>query len=178
MHSDNLTKKAGMTMVEVMISISIFGMLGAAVWSNVFLQGQSYLYNRISNGNIQEASHIIDRLVHGSSDTWGLRTASSSQTMVVATGVTGPTGSSGWQATVEHNVDIDDRPDILDTELLLITYHPVDRTIDVNGEVVGRSVEDAYLQVVGEEIRLGVLVVQEDDGLESIMETTIRMRNE
>ena len=177
MHFDKPTSKAGMTMVEVMISISIFGMLGAAVWSNVFLHGQSYLYNRISNGNMQEASHIIDRLVHGNQNVWGLRAASSSETTVVSTGVFSESGVAGWQATVEHNVDMDDRPDILDTEQLVITYDPVAQTLDLNGELVGRSVADSYMQIVGEELRLGVLVVQEDNGLESIMETTIRMRN-
>jgi hypothetical protein len=141
------------------------------------MQGQSFVYNRSSNANTVGAGHVIDRLVFGSQTLWGLRAASESETTVVSTGVVGSNGSTGWRANVHHNVDTPNRPTILDTEELVITYDPQARTIVVNGEVVGRSVEDAYFQVVGDEIRLGVLVVREDNGLESIMETVIRMRN-
>lgn len=169
--------KSGMTMVEVMISLALFSLLSASVWSNVLVQGRSYLFNRISNGNTQEASHVIDRLVYGNRTVWGLRAASQSETAVVLTGLVGTGGAQGWRATVRHNVDTPDRPEILDTEELVITYHPVDQTIDVNGEIVGRSVENSYFQVADGEIRLGVLVVQEEDGIESIMETVVHMRN-
>ncbi|MGA0333100.1 MAG: PulJ/GspJ family protein [Kiritimatiellia bacterium] len=177
MRSTEFKSKAGLSLVEVMISLSIFGLLGAAIWSNVLMHGRSFIYNRASNANTSEASFVVNRLVYGGSNYWGLRVASSSETTVAPTGVTGSSGQVGWQADVRQNVEADNSPAILATTQQLITYNPVAETLDVNGTIVGRGVTDSYFIIQGREILLGVQVEAEPRGRISLMETQIKMRN-
>jgi prepilin-type N-terminal cleavage/methylation domain-containing protein len=169
--------KAGLTLVEVMIALSIFGLLSAAIWTNVLMHGRSFIYNRASNANVTEASFVVNRLVYGGSNYWGLRIASRSACTVAATGVTGSDGQIGWQADVRHSVDDTYQPDILSDHQQLITYDPVAETVDVDGTVVGEGVTDSYFRIEDGNILLGIQIERLPQGRVSLMETRIKMRN-
>lgn len=177
MPSINQKSREGMSLVEVMISMTIFGVLGVAIWSNVLMHGRSFIYNRASNANVSGASFVINRLVYGGSNYWGLRIASGSSTTVAFTGVNGSDGQLGWQADVRQTLKVEDQPAVLDTHQQLITYNPLNETIDVNGTVVGEGVTDSYFRIQGNKILFGVQVEKEPRGKISLMETQIKMRN-
>ncbi|WFB34830.1 prepilin-type N-terminal cleavage/methylation domain-containing protein [Kiritimatiellota bacterium B12222] len=179
MHCTRSNKKEGMTLVELLISVTIFGLLGAAIWTNVYMHGKSFIFNRGTNLNSQEASFVINRLANGGASYWGLRTASKGESTVTLTGVNGSDGQQGWRAVVRHTVDLttEDLPTVMDDVEQWITFNPVDQTIDVDGVVVGENVTDSYFRIQGDEILLGVEVAPDTQGKISVLETQIRMRN-
>ncbi len=170
--------KSGMTLVEIMVSLSIFGFMAIGVWSSVWLHGKSFLYNRVSNGNVLSASQVVNRLVYGDGTYWGVRSGSESQTLVTTTGVTGTEGQLGWQAVVPHEMDMPDMPaTFANHPQMTIVYNPLSEQISINGNVVARRVRDSYCRMDGSVMVLGVMVVDERGGQESVMETRIQLRN-
>jgi prepilin-type N-terminal cleavage/methylation domain-containing protein len=170
--------KAGMTMVEVMMAVAVFALLGAGIWMNVILANKSFQYNRISNANVNTASNVINRLAHGTPGFWGMRVASRSSATVEPTGVLGADGQAGWRATLRHNIyDTSELPAVMQDGEKIWTYDPIDREIDVDGAVVAEQVEDSYFRIQNGSIVLGVRVETEAGGSGAMMESLIRMRN-
>jgi len=178
MRSIDRTSKAGLTLVELMVSLAMFTLLSTAIWANVMLQGRSFVYNRTSNLNVRDAGFLVNRMVYGSSARWGLRLASQNMTRVDPTGRVGTNGAIGWRAVVNHNVDDAAAPAMLDmVPTQTYEFDPVAMTITLNGVTLGENVIDSYFDLVGENIELGVQVEAEAGGAQTVMETRIRMRN-
>lgn len=170
-------KREGFTLTEVLVSVTIFSAMSIMIWGNVFLQGKSFAFNRASNVNSGEASTIVNRLVYGNSSYWGLRVASRTGTTVVSTGVLGPSGQAGWQATLEHTLDITDLPAVYTDSVKVVTYSPTARTITLDGIVVGTDIKDSYFRIESGDILMGVQVENLRGGMDTVLETRIRMRN-
>jgi hypothetical protein len=97
---------------------------------------------------------------------------------VVPSGVAGPDGQAGWQATLEHNIqDTSSLPSVMQDGEKVWTYNPLTRQIDVDGTVVAEQIEDSYFRIENGSIVLGVRVESENGGSQAMMESRIRMRN-
>jgi hypothetical protein len=107
-----------------------------------------------------------------------MRAASRSMSSVVPTGVVGPAGQVGWQATLAHNIDdTSDMPLVMQDGVKVWTYNPTTQQISVDGTVVAGQIADSYLQITNGDIVLGVRVENETGGSQAMMESLIRMRN-
>ncbi|GEM_PF-1314650 len=171
-------RKAGISMVEVLMATVILMFISMGIWANVFLQNRSFQYNRISNRTVNQASLGMMRMIKGSGTYWGLRACSRADTSVVPTGVVGSEGQTGWAATCNHGIDdVSGLPSVLAAGEMVWTYDPVDREIDVNGTVVIEDVEESYFTIQNGYILLGIRTLPEEGGSEAMMESRIRMRN-
>jgi len=178
MHSIKSSKKRqGFSLTEVLVSVTIFSVMSIVIFGNVFFQGKSFAFNRASNVNSGEASYVVNRLVYGNDSFWGLRVASQKVSRVASTGVTGPSGQVGWQATLEHILDTTDLPAVYADSVQVVTYSPTARTIALDGIVVGTDIEDSYFRIESGDIFMGVQVENLRGGIDTVLETRIRMRN-
>jgi prepilin-type N-terminal cleavage/methylation domain-containing protein len=177
-HTHPRPGRAGFTLTEILVAVTLLGVLSLGMFGNIMMHQRSFRYNVASNRNIQDSSMALQRIVYGDGDHWGLRIASRSNTVVNFTGETGANGSLGWQAVYRHHIPIDDdTPAHLSTPVQTLVYSPASRTLTLNGTVIASNVADAYFTFNGTVAALGLQTVNDTFGLESMVETRCKLRN-
>lgn len=80
------SSKKGYSLIEVMLSMAITSVIGAALLANIGLQREIFSFTRASNQNVMQSGLLMHRLFHGDGDFWGLKLASREDTVLTATG--------------------------------------------------------------------------------------------
>lgn len=169
--------KAGMTLLEVMVGMAVFSLLGAGLWMNVSLTNQSFQFNTLSNRDSIRASNVINRMVHGTPNYWGIRLASPTMSVVEQDG-------DGWEATLRHNIlDTSGLPAVMQTTEMPWVYDAGNGTITVDGTLVADNVISSTMELMGDKIHVSVEIKpstgRREDRLDthSEMKTDVYLRN-
>lgn len=161
-------KKQGFTLIEVLMAISISSLLMSTLAGNILMHGRSFRYNQTSNENIWNSAVTLQRIVYGTGDYWGLRKARQSHMSVQPTGVVSE-GVAGWEATYHS-------PMHSDTHQVLV-YDPEAQSIELNHQIIGVNVVDAYFAYDSGTVSIGIQVEHPSRGLQSMVETQVLLRN-
>lgn len=168
--------KQGYSLIEVMLSMTVTTVIGAALLANIGLQREVFVFTRANNQNVMQSGLLMHALKHGTGDFWGLKLASRENAVLTATGVTSASGVPGWQIVTPHNL-----PGTLSAPLTTATqtfvYNPITEIITVNGRTIGEDVVDSYADLDDGYLSLGIRVEEDGAQEETTMETRIYLRN-
>lgn len=174
----NKSGKAGFTLTEIIFAIGILGLLFGGMVGVMASQGKIAYFNQTSNRNLVDAGVVVQRLLEGGADYWGIRNASRRAVSSEPTEVVGLNGSTGWQAVYRHDISFPGAvPEPFSVEEQTLVFNPVDRTLALNGSVIGRNVVDSYFVYNNPTVSVGVQVASDRPGQSLVFEASCTVRN-
>jgi prepilin-type N-terminal cleavage/methylation domain-containing protein len=163
-------KKSGFSLTELMVAISVFGMVIAGTMSVFFVSNRSWYSTDIQMQCMREANMILEKMVYGAQGTNGLRSAIFTNVIV---GITG----SQWAVTY-------DTPDGANSSYYYVSADKAilyrDMTVsNSTAIVIGQNVHSSSVAVVTNGLSITVQVGVQDGrfAATNILTTYVRYRN-
>lgn len=154
---------SGFTLVEVLLSVAILGMISAALFASILLQRDRFYISFQNNQSALDAGSSMTRILNGQDGFWGLQEASYGATVIDPTTPSG----GGWTITADQEPA---------SETQRYVYNPATDTITIRTSATGVSphvitdvtdsdvYDDAGFLILMMEISEEVLVVDIDRG--------------
>ncbi len=168
-----LALRAGFTLVESMVAVSLALLLSLSTVGVLFMNWNSFQYNQISNANLTNAQLAMQQLVYGGkSGMWGLKQAMATETTITRSGTLNAYGNPGWSVAYTLSV-------VPGAPAMVTTYNPVARTIVNNlAGTLATGVTDSYFFIsTNNTVRIGVQVESAQGGVVDMVEAEVNFRN-